>query len=121
MLLLADDDEGDGTGMTDRQLRDEVMTLFLAGHETTANALTLDLVPARAEPGRRGALPRRARRRARRPRSPTVGDLPALGYVERVFAESMRLFPPAWGLGRRVLADHEIGGYTRARGHASWS
>ncbi len=117
MLLVADDVEGDGTGMTDRQLRDEVMTILLAGHETTANALTWTWyliaqnpdVEARLHAEIDGALGGRA---------PTAGDLPALGYVERVFAEAMRLYPPAWGLGRRALKDHRDRGLHDPRRHA---
>ena len=113
MLLLAqdEDEEGDGGGMTDRQLRDEVMTLLLAGHETTANALTwtwylLSQSPeaeARWREELRGVLGGRL---------PAVEDLPALRYTEMVLAESMRLFPPAWGIGRRALRDVELGGFT---------
>ena len=115
MLLVAFDVEGDGGGMTDRQLRDEVMTILLAGHETTANALTWTWylvaqnpeVEARLHAAIDGSLGGRA---------PTAGDLPALEYVERVLAEAMRLYPPAWGLGRRALEDHPVGGYTVPRG-----
>ena len=111
MLLVADDVEGDGTGMTDRQLRDEVMTILLAGHETTANALTWTWyliaqnpeVEARLHAEIDGALGGRP---------PVASDLPALGYVERVFAEAMRLYPPAWGIGRRALEEHAVGAYT---------
>jgi cytochrome P450 len=110
MLLTATDEEGDGTGMTDLQLRDELMTLFLAGHETTANALvwTFYLLSQNPEPERRlhaeldvvlgGRLP-------------TADDLKRLPYTEQVFAEAMRLYPPAWGIGRKALHDVEIGGY----------
>jgi cytochrome P450 len=110
MLLLAVDEEGDRTGMTNEQLRDEVMTIFLAGHETTANALawTFYLLSQNPEAERRlheeldAVLAGRA---------PTVEDVPALRYTEMVVAEAMRLYPPAWGLGRMAVADHEAGGY----------
>jgi len=111
MLLMARDEEGDGERMTDRQLRDEVMTLFLAGHETTANALTWTLhLLARnlvAEDSLHAEL-----RAVLGGRVPTADDIPALRVTETVFAESMRLYPPAWGLGRKTLRDVDMGGFT---------
>jgi cytochrome P450 len=110
MLLLAQDEEGDGGGMSDRQLRDEVVTLLLAGHETTSNALTwtwyLLSQNDDAEARWRGEL-----RSVLGGRPPSFEDLPALKYTEMVLAESMRLFPPAWGIGRRALRDVELGGF----------
>lgn len=115
MLLLAQDEEGDGGRMTDRQLRDEVMTLLLAGHETTANALTWTFYllsqNAAAEARWREEL-----RAVLAGRAPTVEDLPALRYTEMVLAESMRLYPPAWGIGRRALRDVVLGGFPIAAG-----
>jgi len=110
MLLLAQDTDGDGGAMTDRQLRDEAMTLFLAGHETTANALTWTwhLLAANPEAERRlhaevdDVLGDRAA---------TADDLPRLRYTRLVLAESMRLYPPAWIVGRRAIADYFIGTY----------
>jgi cytochrome P450 len=111
MLLVAQDEEGDGGGMTDRQLRDEVMTILLAGHETTANALTwtwhLLAQNPEAEARLHGEIDR-----ALGGRTPGFDDFGALGYVERVLAEAMRLFPPAWGIGRRALVPYAVGGYT---------
>jgi cytochrome P450 len=110
MLLLAQDVEGDGTGMTDAQLRDEAMTLFLAGHETTANALmwTWYLLSQNPQAEARlhaevdsvlgGSLP-------------TAEDVPRLRYAEMVFAEAMRLYPPAWTVGRRALNDYRVDKY----------
>lgn len=111
MLLHAQDVEGDGGSMTDEQLRDECMTLFLAGHETTANALTWTWyllsqhpeVEARLHAEIDGVLVGRL---------PTVDDLPNLRYTEMVLAESMRLYPPAWVMGRRVMEPYSTGGYT---------
>jgi cytochrome P450 len=109
MLLLATDEEGDGTGMTDLQLRDEVMTLFLAGHETTANALTWTFYLLSQNPEAEEHLHSELDR-VLAGRTPEAEDLPGLRYTEQVFAESMRLYPPAWALGRRAIRDVEIGG-----------
>jgi cytochrome P450 len=111
MLLLATDTEGDGTGMSDRQLRDEAMTIFLAGHETTANALTWTWyllsqhteVEARLHEEIDAVL---------QGRLPTADDFPRLRYTEMVLAEAMRLYPPAWAIGRRAIADYRIDDYT---------
>jgi cytochrome P450 len=109
-MLLAAQDEDDGGVMTDRQVRDEAMTIFLAGHETTANALmwtwyllseTPDVeVKLHAEID--GVL---------QGRLPSMRDLPALPYVERVVTEAMRLYPPAWIIGRRAIDDYPLDGY----------
>jgi cytochrome P450 len=115
MLLLASDEEGDRTGMTNEQLRDEAMTIFLAGHETTANALTWTFYLLSQNP--------EAERRLHeeldavlRGRAPTVEDVPQLRYTEMVAAEAMRLYPPAWAVGRMAVADHEAGSYHIPRG-----
>jgi cytochrome P450 len=107
MLLLAQDEEGGGV-MTDKQVRDEALTLFLAGHETTANALAWTWYLLSQNPEAE------ARFHAEIDtvldgRLPTFDDLPQLKYVERVFSESMRLYPPAWGIGRRNLEEYKIG------------
>ncbi|HEX3559271.1 MAG TPA: cytochrome P450 [Pyrinomonadaceae bacterium] len=108
MLLRAQDE--DGTQMTDRQLRDEVMTLFLAGHETTALTLTwawyLLARNAEVEGKLHAELEEVLQNRA-----PTVEDLPRLRYTERVVKESMRLYPPAYAVGREAVRDCEVGGY----------
>ena len=114
MLVLARDDEGGGR-MTDLQLRDEVITLLLAGHETTSNALTWTwyLLSQNEEVEARW---RDELRRVLGDRAPTFEDLPALPFTEMVLAESMRLFPPAWGMGRRALRDVTLGGFTIRKG-----
>jgi cytochrome P450 len=114
MLVLARDDEGGGR-MTDRQLRDEVITLLLAGHETTSNALTWTwyLLSQNEEVEARW---RDELHRVLGDRAPTFEDLPGLPYTEMVLAESMRLFPPAWGMGRRALRDVTLGGFTIRKG-----
>jgi cytochrome P450 len=110
MLLMAQDTEGDGGRMTDEQVRDEAMTLFLAGHETTANALAWTWYLLSQHPEVEAKLHAELDA-ALRGRVPTYEDLPRLKYAEMVLAEAMRLYPPAWIVGRRVLVDHEIGGY----------
>jgi cytochrome P450 len=110
MLLGAQDEEADGAGMTDRQLRDEVMTLLLAGHETTSNALTWTFYLLSQNPGAEARW-REELRSVLGERLPTAEDLPALSGTERVLAESMRLYPPAWGIGRRAAHDLVLGGY----------
>jgi cytochrome P450 len=110
MLLAAQDTEGDGGRMTDAQLRDESVTLILAGHETTSNALTWAFyllahhpqVEARLHAELDGALGGRL---------PSAEDLPALPFTEMVLAEAMRLYPPAYAVGRWALEDHTFGPY----------
>jgi cytochrome P450 len=111
MLLSARDEEGDGGQMTDAQVRDEVMTIFLAGHETTANALTWTWYLLSEHPEVEARLHAELDS-VLAGREPTVEDVPRLRYTEMVVAESMRLYPPAWAVGRLALQDTEIGGYT---------
>jgi cytochrome P450 len=96
--------------MTDRQLRDEALTLFLAGHETTANALawTWHLLALHADAESRLHAELDA---ALAGRLPTADDLTRLPYTRAVLAESMRLYPPAWTIGREPLDEFEAGGY----------
>src|SRR5271166_528757 len=107
-LLDAQDEHG--ARMDDEQLRDEVMTLFLAGHETTANALTWTWYLLSQNPLAEEALAAELDS-VLAGRAPTLADLPKLPYTEMVIKESMRLYPPARGIGRRALADFEVGGY----------
>jgi len=151
MLLAARDPENPNEGgMGDTQIRDEAMTIFLAGHETTANAMawTWHLLGAAPEVERR--LHEELDRVLRQPqegvastagdrgvasttsdsgvastagdrgvastdRTPTMEDVPKLEWTRAIISESMRLFPPAWTMGRRVLEDHVIGGHTIAK------
>jgi cytochrome P450 len=115
MLLQAQDEES-GASMTDEQVRDECLTLFLAGHETTANALTWTFYLLSQNPEKETKLHEELGRVLQNERIPTVEDLPNLKYTESVFAESMRLFPPAWTLGRLAIEDHEYGGYRIPKG-----
>jgi cytochrome P450 len=110
MLLLAQDEEGDGGSMTDEQLRDEAMTLFVAGHETTANALTWTWYLLSQHPEFAAKLHEEIDT-VLEGKLPTAADAARLRYTEMVFAESMRMYPPAWTLGRRVLTDYQIGQY----------
>jgi len=109
-MLLSAQDEDDGGGMTDRQVRDEAMTIFLAGHETTANALTWTWYLVGGAPAVEAALHAEIDR-VLRGRLPTLADIALLPTVERVVTETMRLYPPAWIIGRRALAEYPIGGY----------
>ncbi|MGH7634900.1 MAG: cytochrome P450, partial [Gemmatimonadaceae bacterium] len=111
MLISARDDEGDHTGMTDKQLRDELVTLMLAAHETTANALTWTWYLLSQNPTAEATMHAELDR-VLGGRLPTAADLPQLPYTRQVLAESMRIYPPAWAVERRALEDVEIGGYT---------
>ncbi len=109
MLLLAQDTEGDGGSMTDEQLRDEAMTIFLAGHETTANALTWTWYLLSQHPEVEARMHEEIEA-VLGAKLPTSDDVPQLRYTEMVLAEAMRLYPPAWIIGRMALEDHEIDG-----------
>jgi cytochrome P450 len=109
MLLAARDPENPSEpGMSDQQIRDEAMTIFLAGHETTANAMswTWHLLAGAPE------VERKLHDEIDRfPGTLSAEDVPKLEYTRAVVAESMRLFPPAWTMGRRVMQPHVIDGY----------
>jgi cytochrome P450 len=111
MLLNAQDDEGDGSRMSDTQVRDEAMTLFIAGHETTANALTWTWRLLSQNPDAEAMLHREIGE-VLGGELPGVEHLARLRYTEMVFAEAMRLYPPAWTIGRRAINDYEVGGYS---------
>ena len=108
MLMQVRDE--DGTQMSDRQLRDEAITLLLAGHETTALALSWTWYLLARHPEVDARLGQELKT-VLDGRAPSPADLPMLRYTEQVIVESMRLFPPAYGLGREALRDCEIGGY----------
>jgi len=110
MLLAAQDPEGDGGSMTDTQLRDESITLILAGHETTSNALTWTFYLLAQNPEAEARLHAELDAMLGS-KLPTADDLAALPFTERVLAESMRLFPPAYAVGRWTLEDHAFGPY----------
>jgi cytochrome P450 len=128
MLLAAQDDEADDglqaspdsarstdagapRRMSDRQVRDEAMTIMLAGHETTANALTWTWYLLSQHPDVEAALHAELARTLTNG-LPTMADFGRLPVCERVVTEAMRLYPPAWMLGRRAIADYSLGDYT---------
>lgn len=113
--LLAAVDEESGAGMSDRQLHDEMMTLFLAGHETTANALTWIWYLLSLNPEAEGKLLEELRG-VLGGRAPAMTDLPKLPYTEMVVREALRLYPPAPMFGREPTRDLRIGDYDIARG-----
>jgi cytochrome P450 len=115
-LIIAQDPEAAIDPMTDVQLRDEVMTLFLAGHETTANALTWTFYLLSQNPEVEQKLFEELQAVLGDKRAPTVEDVQHLEYTEKVFRESMRLYPPAWTLGRQVLEDYTIDNYVIPKG-----
>ncbi|HEY6375692.1 MAG TPA: cytochrome P450, partial [Edaphobacter sp.] len=114
MLIASRDEQADATGqhtgMSDEQVRDEVLTIFLAGYETVANALTWTWyllsqnpeVEAKFHAELDSVLAKRL---------PTLADYPSLRYTEQVFAESMRLYPPAWAMGRMSTKPVTLGPY----------
>ena len=128
-MLLAARDESDGGAMSDEQIRDEALTLFLAGHETTANALTWTWYLLSHNPDAEARLHEEVlsngfRRPTTEQQPPEGGtpnsfgfdDIPKRRYTEAVVAESLRLFPPAWGIGRLSIDPHRFGTYEIPKG-----
>ena len=109
LLLRATDSEGDGGGMSDRQLREEAITLFTAGHETTANALTFTFYLLSQHPEAAARLTQELRE-VLGGRLPAADDVEKLVWTRMVLAESMRLYPPAWALGRETTQSCTIAG-----------
>ena len=112
ILLLARDE--DGSGLSDAQVRDEVMTLLLAGHETTANTLTWTWYELARNPGVLAALDSELATLG--DRDVTIDDLPALPYTLAVIEEAMRLHPPVYLIGREATHDLTIGDHAFAKG-----
>jgi cytochrome P450 len=116
-LVTAVDEEGDGERLTEREVRDELITLFLAGHETTANALAWTFYLLSQHPEVEARLHAELDAvlgppsSGPPPRAPSYDDLPRLPYVEQVIKESLRLYPPAFMVVRRAHQDTEIGGF----------
>jgi cytochrome P450 len=113
--LLAARDE-DGSAMTPRQLRDEAMTLYLAGHETTALTLSWSWVLLAQHPAAEDRLVEEWRR-VLGGRSPTPDDLPNLPYTDAVITEAMRVYPPVYLIGREATRELELGGYRVKKGY----
>ena len=113
MLLSAQDE--DGSRMTDRQLRDEAITLFLAGHETTASTLSWTWWLLAQNPAVEAKLHAELDA-VLGDRVPSLDDLPRLAYTGHVITESLRLYPAAWGMARLAVEDHEIAGYPVTKG-----
>ena len=118
MLLLAVDEEGDGQGMSDRQARDEAMTLFNAGHDSTAAGLAWIWYLVAGHPAVESRMIEEVDA-VLGDRAATYADVARLPYIEMVVKESLRLYPPTWVMfPREVIEPVEIGGYTAPKG--SW-
>ena len=115
LSMLMDARDEDGSGMTDRQLRDEIMTFLLAGHETTAVSLSWTWYLLSQSPEVEQKLQQELRD-VLGGRTPQLADLPRLPYTEKVVKESMRLYPPAWSLARSATRETELGGYLLSAG-----
>jgi cytochrome P450 len=118
MLMAARDD--DGSGMSPKQLRDEAMTLFLAGHETTALALSWTFYLLARRPEARDRLEAELAS-VLAGRTPTVEDLPKLEVTDAIVNEAMRLYPPAWAVGREATVDWSIGGFDIPKETQLWA
>jgi cytochrome P450 len=114
MLLMVRDEET-GESMNDEQLRDEVLTLILAGHETTATALSWTWYLLSQHPEVESKLHTELDT-VLGGRTPATNDLPSLNYTGMVIDEAMRLYPPVWAIGREAIEDDEIMGYRIAKG-----
>jgi cytochrome P450 len=114
-LLFSAQDSETGSGMSDTQLRDEAMTLFLAGHETTANGLSWALFLLATHPEVRRKLRAELRSVIGRDR-PRVSHLDKLKFLDQVIRESLRLYPPAYVIGRRAIEDHRLAGIRIPKG-----
>jgi cytochrome P450 len=117
LLLLDVGRNVNGTNvMTEQQVRDEIMTLFLAGHETTANALTWTLYLISQNHDDESKIIEEIKQVLEGGRPPTVEDIPKFRYLRNVFTESLRLYPPAWAIGREAIDNVIIGNYSIPRG-----
>ena len=109
-LLMHARDEDDGRGLSDRQIRDEVVTMFVAGHETTANSLSWTWLLLGQHPEIQVRVQEEVQSVLGQ-RTPTAADLPQLALCDHVIREAQRLYPPAYVIGRRPVCDVTIGGH----------
>lgn len=110
-MLIEARDADTGLGLTDDELRREISVMMFAGHETTAVTLTWALYLLSQNPEARGRLEAEVEG-VLSGRAPTIDDLPSLGYTRRVIDETLRLYPPAWGIARQSVAADTLGGFT---------
>jgi cytochrome P450 len=115
MLLLAEDTEGGSGKMTDLQVRDEAMTIFLAGHETSANALAWTWYLLSRHPEAEAQFHNEVDR-ILNGRAPRMDDVVKLALTARIFSEALRLYPPLWAIGRRAIRECRIGDCTLPAG-----
>jgi cytochrome P450 len=113
MLLMAQDEEG--KGMTDEQIMNEALIIFGAGHETTANTLTFAWYALSQNPEVEAKLHAELDT-VLAGRAPRLDDLSSLPYTEKIIKETLRLYPPAWGISRNIAEDIEIAGYKLPKG-----
>jgi cytochrome P450 len=116
-MLMQMRDQDTGEAMTSRELRDEIITIFAAGHETTANALAWTWLLVAMNPDVESKLHAEIDR-VLGDEPPDPDDFRALTYTAAVVKESLRLYPPAWVMSRRALADDQLGGYDVPAGSA---
>lgn len=114
-MLMRSADEATGSTMTDEQVRDEALTLFGAGHETTAITMAWTFYLLAQHPDIHDKL-REELDRVLQGNAPTLAHIPELKYTDMIVKESMRLYPPAWFIGRYTIADVELGGYQIPKG-----
>jgi cytochrome P450 len=116
-ILLNVQDDTDGSGMTDKQIRDELFTMFFAGHETTALTLTWTLYLISQHPHVEATLLNEVKQLLNG-RQPQASDYFQLSYTEKVIKESMRIRPPVWAIAREAARDCQLGGHAIAKGTA---
>ncbi len=114
-MLIAAQDADTGERMTDQQLRDEVITILIAGHDTVGAALCWAFILLSQNHDKRKILNEQVRQL--KGKYPEWSDMAAIPYVKHVFDESMRLYPPAWGQPREALEDDVVEGYLIEKGH----
>ena len=115
MLVFAEDADHPGEGLDDEEVRDQALTLFIAGHETTSNVLTWTWWLLSQNPNVEAELHAELER-VLGGRTPSLADVRSLGFTEKVVREALRLYPSIWSIGRTTLEPTVIGGYTIPRG-----